>query len=97
MCKFCMLEELLLKKMYIFLTLVNPIVRRMIMENMQKILLILTILGAVNWGLVGLFDLNLVSSLFGSMTVITRIIYTLIAVAGVVNIGILFNHLEVTD
>ncbi len=67
------------------------------MENMQKILLILTILGAVNWGLVGLFDLNLVSSLFGSMTVITRIIYTLIAVAGVVNIGILFNHLEVTD
>ena len=63
------------------------------MENLQKILLILTIVGAINWGLVGLFDMNLVSSLFGSATFITRIIYTLIAIAGVINIGILFFEL----
>ena len=67
------------------------------MENFQKILLILTIVGAINWGLVGLFDMNLVTSLFGSTTLITRIIYTLIAIAGIVNIGILFNHLEETN
>lgn len=67
------------------------------MENFQKVLLVLTIIGAINWGLVGLFDINLVSTLFGSATFISRIIYTLIAIAGVVNIGILFNHLEETD
>lgn len=67
------------------------------MENLQKMLLVLTIVGAINWGLVGLFDMNLVTSLFGSATFITRIIYTVIAVAGIVNIGILFNHLEETN
>jgi len=67
------------------------------MESLQKVLLVLTIVGAINWGLVGLFDMNLVSSLFGSATFITRIIYTLIAIAGVINIGILFNHLEETE
>ncbi|MBR6949434.1 MAG: DUF378 domain-containing protein [Bacilli bacterium] len=67
------------------------------MENLQKILLILTIVGAINWGLVGLFDINLVTSLFGSTTFLTRMIYTLIAIAGIVNIGILFNHLEETE
>ena len=67
------------------------------METIQKVLLVITIIGAVNWGLVGLFDINLVSSLFGSRTFITKLIYTLIAIAGVVNIGILFNNLEETD
>ncbi len=67
------------------------------MENFQKILLVLTIIGAINWGLIGLFDINLVTSLFGSTTLMTRIIYTLIAIAGIVNIGILFNHLEETN
>ena len=67
------------------------------MESLQKVLLVLTIVGALNWGLVGLFDMNLVSSLFGSSTFITRTIYTLIAIAGIVNIGILFNHLEETN
>lgn len=67
------------------------------MESLQKILLVLTIVGAINWGLVGLFDINLVTSLFGSTTFLTRMIYTLIAIAGIVNIGILFNHLEETE
>ncbi len=67
------------------------------METMQKVLLVITIIGAVNWGLIGLFDMNLVSSLFGSATFITRVIYTLIAIAGIVNIGILFNNLEETN
>ena len=63
------------------------------METLQKSLLVLTIVGAINWGLVGLLDLNLVTSLFGS-SMLTRMIYTVIAVAGIVNIGILFNNIE---
>ena len=66
------------------------------METFQKSLFVLTIVGAINWGLVGLLDLNLVTSLFGS-SLLTRVIYTVIAVAGIVNIGILFNNIERVD
>lgn len=58
---------------------------------MQKICLILTIIGAINWGLVGLFDFNLVSTLFGIKTIFTSVIYILVGIAGLINIGLLFN------
>lgn len=58
---------------------------------MQKICLILTIIGAINWGLVGLFDFNLVSTLFGIKTIFTSVIYMLVGIAGLINIGLLFN------
>ena len=61
------------------------------METMQKVLLAITIVGAINWGLLGLFNFDLV----GSASLFTRIIYTTIAACGLVNIGILFNHIEV--
>ena len=64
------------------------------METVQKIALVFTIIGAINWGLIGLFDFNLVATLFGDMSVITRIIYTLVAICGLINIGLLFNHIE---
>lgn len=64
------------------------------METLQKVLLVITIIGAINWGLIGLFDFNLVALLFGEGGLFTRIIYTLVGVCGLVNIGILFNHLE---
>jgi len=64
------------------------------METLQKILLVITIVGAVNWGLIGLFDFDLVAFIFGNMSLFTRVIYTVVAVCGLVNIGILFNHLE---
>lgn len=64
------------------------------METLQKILLVITIIGAINWGLIGLFDFDLVALLFGDGGLFTRIIYTLVGVCGLVNIGILFNHLE---
>lgn len=63
------------------------------METLQKIALVFTIIGAINWGLVGLLDFNLVSFLFGEMTTLARIVYSLIAIAGIINIGILFNHI----
>ena len=64
------------------------------METLQKTCLILTIVGAINWGLIGLLDFNLVSTIFGSGTMLERLIYILVGIAGIINIGILFNHIE---
>lgn len=64
------------------------------MESLQKIALVFTIIGAINWGLVGLFDFDLVAYLFGDFTLISRAIYIIVAIAGIINIGILFNHIS---
>lgn len=64
------------------------------MEKIQKVLLVITIIGAVNWGLIGLLDFNLVDAIFGTGSLLSRIIYTLVGICGLVNIGILFNHIE---
>ncbi len=64
------------------------------METLQKVLLVITIIGAINWGLIGLLDTNLVATLFGETGIVTKIIYTLVGICGLVNIGILFNHIE---
>lgn len=64
------------------------------METLQKVLLVITIIGAVNWGLIGLLDFNLVAMIFGEGTLFSRIIYTIVGICGLVNIGILFDHLE---
>lgn len=64
------------------------------MKTLQKIALVLTIIGALNWGLVGLFDFNLVTAIFGAASVFTRIVYVLIAVCGLVNILLLFMNIE---
>ena len=51
---------------------------------MDTLALILVIIGALNWGLVGLFQFDLVASLFGGMSgTFARIIYTLVGLAGV--------------
>ncbi len=44
--------------------------------------LTLVIIGAVNWGLIGIFKLDLVNLLFGNMTWISRIVYTLVGLSG---------------
>ena len=44
--------------------------------------LTISIIGAVNWGLIGFFDFNLVAFLFGSMTWLSRIIYALVGLCG---------------
>ena len=62
------------------------------METLQKIALVITIIGALNWGTIAIFDLDLVATAFGDMTLITRIIYGLVAICGIINIGILFEH-----
>lgn len=64
------------------------------METLQKCALVVTIIGALNWGLIGIFDFNLVTFLFDSGTIMTRIVYSLVAITGIINIGILFNHIK---
>lgn len=65
------------------------------METLQKVALVLVIIGALNWGLIGLFEFDLVASIFGSATnIIAKIVYIIIAICGIINIGILFKHIE---
>ena len=59
---------------------------------MDRLALIFTIIGALNWGSIGLFRYDLVAALFGGQTAtISRIVYTLIALAGVWCISLLFR------
>ena len=64
------------------------------METLQKVCLVFTIIGAINWGLVGLFEFNLVDALFGEMSVLTRLVYSIVGITGLINIGLLFMHSE---
>ena len=61
----------------------------------KKIMVVvLTVIGALNWGLIGLFNFDLVATLFGSMTIISRTIYTLVGIAGLINIMLFFVNLD---
>ena len=61
----------------------------------DKIALLLGIIGAVNWGLVGIFQFDLVSYLFGGQgALISRIVYTLVGAAGLWSISLLFRDRE---
>lgn len=44
---------------------------------------ILVIVGALNWGLVGIFDFDLVASVFGNMSILSRIVYSLVGISAV--------------
>lgn len=64
------------------------------METLQKACLVVTIIGAINWGLIGFFDFNLVDTIFGTGSLLSRIVYILVGICGLVNIGILLSHIE---
>ena len=53
------------------------------------------LIGALNWGLVGAFDFNLVSFLFGNMSAISRVIYTLVGLCAITYFVLSFN--DTTD
>lgn len=57
------------------------------MKVIDYICLILVIVGAIVWGLIGFFDFNLVSTLFGSMTVLSRIVYAVVGIAGLYSLS----------
>lgn len=57
------------------------------MSVIRKIALVILIIGALNWGLIGLFDFNLVAFLFdGISVIISRVIYSLVGVAAIASI-----------
>ncbi|MBQ9832324.1 MAG: DUF378 domain-containing protein [Clostridia bacterium] len=65
---------------------------------MDKLALVLMIIGALNWGLIGIFQFDLVASIFGGMdAVISRIIYTVVGLAGIWGISLLFRRCSSKD
>ncbi|MBT2679102.1 DUF378 domain-containing protein [Bacillus sp. ISL-35] len=65
------------------------------MSGIQRAALVLTIIGAINWGLVGFFQFDLVAAIFGGQdSALSRIIYGLVGLAGLINIGLLFAPSE---
>ncbi len=61
------------------------------MKVIDTIALILIIIGAINWWLIGIFNFNLVDTLFGTMSVLSQIIYTLVGISGLWGIKLLFD------
>ena len=61
------------------------------MKVIDKIALVLIIIGAINWGLIGLFGFDLVATLFGEMSVISRIVYGLVGLSGLWGIKLVFD------
>ncbi|HCW24610.1 MULTISPECIES: DUF378 domain-containing protein [Coprococcus] len=57
------------------------------MKTLNCICLTLTIIGAIVWGIIGLFSYNIVDGIFGAGTAFSRIIYTLVGVAGLYTIS----------
>lgn len=57
------------------------------MKVINGITLTLVIIGAINWLLVGLFEFNLVDAIFGSLSILTRIIYIIVGIAGLWSIA----------
>jgi uncharacterized membrane protein YuzA (DUF378 family) len=58
------------------------------MKTLYYIVLTLVIIGALNWLLIGLFNFDLVAMLFGEMSVLSRIIYVLVGISGLISIGL---------
>lgn len=62
------------------------------MKIIDTIALILIIIGAINWGLIGIFNFNLVEVIFGGLSIISRIIYILVGISGLWGIKLIFNR-----
>ncbi len=58
------------------------------MKTLYYISLTLVIIGALNWLLIGLFDFDLVATLFGTMSLLSRIVYSLVGIAGLISLGL---------
>lgn len=57
------------------------------MKVLDSLALILVIIGAVNWGLIGFFQINIISILFGYSTIFSRIIYSLVGISGIYSLS----------
>jgi len=64
------------------------------MNTLFKSALVVSIIGCLNWGLVGLLNFNLVEYLFGDGSLLTRIVYVLVMIAGLITAGIFTKNLD---
>ncbi|MBJ8053229.1 DUF378 domain-containing protein [Bacillus cereus] len=65
------------------------------MSTLQRIALVFTVIGAVNWGLIGFFQFDLVAAIFGGQnSALARIIYGIVGISGLINLGLLFKSSE---
>lgn len=63
---------------------------------LDRISLILVVIGAINWGAIGLFQFDLVAWIFGGQSaIISRIVYTVVALAGIWCLSLLFRRNEI--
>ena len=64
------------------------------MNTLYKIALVIGVVGCIDWGLVGILNFNLVEFLFGDGTILTRVVYTIVALSGIISLGILTKDLD---
>ncbi|MBQ3642653.1 DUF378 domain-containing protein [bacterium] len=62
------------------------------MYILKVIAYILVLVGAINWGLVGIFNFDLVSAIFGDMSILSRIVYSAVGISALI---LLFAHREI--
>lgn len=68
------------------------------MSGLSRIALALVIIGALNWGLIGLFQFDLVATLFGGQDAfLSRVVYGLVGIGGLLCLGLLFKPSEESD
>lgn len=61
-------------------------------KTLDIIALILVLVGALNWGLVGAFKFDLVATIFGSMSIVSRIVYSLVGISAIYGAFSFFNE-----
>lgn len=54
------------------------------MNILRTVAYVIVLIGAINWGLVGLMDIDLVALIFGEMTVLSRIVYSIVGISGII-------------
>jgi uncharacterized membrane protein YuzA (DUF378 family) len=60
-------------------------------QLLDKIALVLALIGAINWGLVGLFNINLVTLIFGTIPMLVTLVYALVGLSGLYLIYYMYN------
>ena len=63
------------------------------MNTLYKVALTFTIIGAINWGMVGIFNVNLISLLFGVDSMLTNLVYDIVGICGLISTGILLKQI----
>ena len=64
------------------------------MYMIKLIAYILVIVGALNWGLLGLFNFDLVAAIFGDMSIMARIVYSLVGISAIIYLLMSYNNLN---